>query len=78
MGPAEPEAHDPNDVGGDINGGTADLRQLLTPPLSVRAPYATPLPGVLLCSAATPRGGGAHGMRGHRAARAALAQLAGT
>ena len=67
MGPAAMEAHNPNYVGGDINGGAADLLQTL-----VRAPYATPLPGVFLCSASTPPGGGVHGMCGFHAARAAL------
>jgi phytoene dehydrogenase-like protein len=67
MGPAAMEAHDPNYVGGDINGGAADLRQTVA-----RTPYATPLPGVFLCSASTPPGGGVHGMCGYHAATAAL------
>jgi phytoene dehydrogenase-like protein len=46
LGPAALEAHNPNYVGGDINGGASDLRQTLA-----RTPYATPLPGVFLCSA---------------------------
>ena len=36
MGPADVEAHNPNYVGGDINGGVQDLRQLYTRP-AVRA-----------------------------------------
>ena len=36
-GPAELEADNPNYVGGDINGGVADLRQMLGPPGSARA-----------------------------------------
>ena len=67
MGPVEMEAHNPNYVGGDINAGAADLRQTVA-----RTPYATPLPGVFLCSASTPPGGGVHGMCGFHAASAAL------
>jgi phytoene dehydrogenase-like protein len=67
MGPAEMQAHNPNYVGGDINAGAADLRQTVA-----RTPYATPLPGVFLCSASTPPGGGVHGMCGFHAASAAL------
>ncbi len=72
MGPAEMEAHNPNYIGGDINGGAADLRQTLARPALQLSPYATPLPGVFLCSASTPPGGGVHGMCGFNAARAAL------
>ena len=52
MGPAEFEAHNPNYVGGDINGGAADLRQLLARPVARVSPYRTPLPG---CSSARRR-----------------------
>ena len=38
-------------------------------------PYATGIPGVFLCSAATPPGGGVHGMCGAGAARSALQVL---
>ncbi|HEX4521589.1 MAG TPA: NAD(P)/FAD-dependent oxidoreductase [Gaiellaceae bacterium] len=72
MGPAEMEAHNPNYVGGDINGGAADLRQTLARPALRASPYASPLPGVFLCSASTPPGGGVHGMCGFHAAREAL------
>ncbi|HET9387379.1 MAG TPA: NAD(P)/FAD-dependent oxidoreductase [Gemmatimonadales bacterium] len=70
--PAELERHNPNLVGGDINGGVQDLRQLFTRPVRRRVPYATPLKGVYLCSASTPPGGGVHGMCGYNAAKAAL------
>ncbi len=72
MGPAAMQAHDANYVGGDINGGAADLRQLFTRPVVARVPWVTPLPGVYLCSASTPPGGGVHGMCGRHAARAVL------
>ncbi len=71
-GPAALEAYDPNYVGGDINGGLADLRQLLARPVTRRDPYATPARGIYLCSASTPPGGGVHGMSGYFAARSAL------
>src|SRR5436190_22203250 len=73
MGPAEVERRNPNHVGGDINGGIQDVRQLFTRPVARPVPYSTPLPGVFLCSSSTPPGGGVHGMCGYWAARAALA-----
>jgi phytoene dehydrogenase-like protein len=72
IGPAEIEARNPNFVGGDINGGAQDLRQLFTRPVARPVPYSTPLDGVYLCSSSTPPGGGVHGMCGVWAARAAL------
>ena len=64
--------YNPNYVGGDINGGAQDLRQLYTRPAPRLNPYSTPLDGVYLCSSSTPPGGGVHGMCGYHAARAAL------
>ena len=72
LGPAAMEARNPNYIGGDINGGSADLRQLFARPVARPNPYRTPLDGVYLCSSSTPPGGGVHGMCGHHAARAAL------
>jgi phytoene dehydrogenase-like protein len=72
MGPAGVEAHNANCVGGDINGGVQDLRQLFTRPVARLNPYTTPNDGLFLCSSSTPPGGGVHGMCGHFAARAAL------
>ena len=66
--------YNPNYVGGDINSGISDLRQQFTRPVAARVPYATPVPGVFLCSASTPPGGGVHGMCGTYAAEAAMAQ----
>ena len=66
------EAYNPNCVGGDVNGGRQDLRQLFTRPVARVVPYATPLDGVWLCSSSTPPGGGVHGMCGYWAAGAAL------
>ena len=72
LGPAELERRNRNYVGGDINAGSADLRQLVARPALRLVPYATPVDGVYLCSSSTPPGGGVHGMCGHLAARAAL------
>ncbi len=72
MGPAEVERRNPNYVGGDINGGVQDLRQLFTRPVARAVPYSTPVPGLFICSSSTPPGGGVHGMCGYWAARAAL------
>jgi phytoene dehydrogenase-like protein len=75
MGTAALQAYNANYVGGDINGGAADLRQLLTRPVVRRVPYATPEARVFICSSSTPPGGGVHGMSGHHAARAALCRV---
>jgi len=75
LGPAQLEAHNANLVGGDINGGAADIRQLFTRPVARRSPYTTPLQNVFLCSASTPPGGGVHGMCGAHAAQAVLRRL---
>lgn len=72
MTPADLYRHDSNYVGGDINGGVQDLRQLFTRPVPKLDPYVTPLQGVYLCSSSTPPGGGVHGMCGYFAARSAL------
>ncbi len=69
------EASNPNYVGGDINGGVQDLRQLWTRPVPRRDPYATPNPSVFVCSSSTPPGGGVHGMCGFYAARSALRHI---
>ena len=77
LGPADLEAKNRNLVGGDLNVGAMDLGQLFTRPARKLVPYRTPLSGVYLCSAATPPGGGVHGMCGWSAARVALADLGG-
>ena len=69
------EQHNRNLVGGDINGGAMTLAQTLFRPTRSLVPYRTGRPGLYLCSASTPPGGGVHGMCGHLAARRALADL---
>jgi len=71
-GTADLERWNPNLVGGDINGGYMDLRQLFTRPMPRLNPYSTPADGLYICSSSTPPGGGVHGMCGYLAARVAL------
>jgi len=66
------EAMNPNMVGGHINGGSQDVRQLFFRPAPRLDPYRTPVPGLWLCSASTPPGGGVHGMCGYWAAESVL------
>lgn len=74
--PADIARYNQNYIGGDINGGIEDWRQLFTRPVLRRVPYATPTKGIYLCSSSTPPGGGVHGMCGYHAARAVLRDLA--
>lgn len=67
--------YNPNYVGGDIASGANDPLQLLARPRLALDPYATGIPGVYICSASTPPGGGVHGMGGFHAARSALRRL---
>jgi phytoene dehydrogenase-like protein len=69
---AQLESYNPNYVGGDINGGLLDVRQLFTRPALRASPYRTSRAGLYLCSSATPPGGGVHGLCGYHAARRAL------
>jgi phytoene dehydrogenase-like protein len=71
------EAWDANYVGGDINGGIADWRQLLFRPVVRWNPYTTPNPSIFLCSSSTPPGGGVQGMNGRHAAREVARTLKG-
>jgi phytoene dehydrogenase-like protein len=69
------ERHNPNLIGGAVNGGSLDVKHLLVRPVLSQNPYRTPLRGVYLCSASTPPGGGVHGMCGYHAARWALKEV---
>jgi len=70
------EQDNPNFVGGDINGGSQDWRQLFFRPRVSVNPYATPIAGLYLCSSSTPPGGAVHGLCGYYGARAALGGIA--
>jgi len=69
---AEMARYNANYIGGDIVTGSNDARQLVFRPRAALDPYALGVPGVYICSAATPPGAGAHGMCGYNAALAAL------
>jgi phytoene dehydrogenase-like protein len=73
--PAEVEAANPNLVGGDILTGANTPLQMVFRPRPAPVPYWTGIPGVFICSAATPPGAGAHGICGFNAAEAALRTL---
>ncbi|MEU6137432.1 NAD(P)/FAD-dependent oxidoreductase [Nocardioides sp. NPDC047086] len=73
--PGELEAYNPNWVGGDISAGANTARQIALRPRPALDPYALGVPGVYLCSSATPPGAGVHGMGGFHAAEAALKRL---
>jgi phytoene dehydrogenase-like protein len=73
--PADFERYNANYRGGAITGGVADALQLWNRPVTRLDPYTTPNPRLFICSAASPPGGGVHGMCGWWAARSALRRL---
>lgn len=73
--PGELESYNANYIGGDINGGVQDLRQLFTRPTVRIDPYSTPVRSLYICSSSTPPGGGVHGLCGYFAAQSALGVL---
>jgi phytoene dehydrogenase-like protein len=75
--PDQLEARNANFRGGDILTGANTMRQTLVRPRFAADPYATGIPGVFICSAATPPGAGAHGLCGYNAARSVLRHLEG-
>jgi phytoene dehydrogenase-like protein len=66
------ERYNSSYVGGAITGGAADIGQFLARPVARLDPYTTPDAAIYICSAATPPGGGVHGMCGHHAALSVL------
>jgi phytoene dehydrogenase-like protein len=71
-GPRELQRYNENYIGGDIGGGSMAGLQLFMRPAFSLTPYATPVPGLYICSSSTPPGGGVHGMCGYHAARTVL------
>lgn len=71
------ERINPNDIGGDVLGGSFTLVQAIRRPVVSPQPWRTPLAGVYLASASTPPGPAVHGMNGWHAARTALHDLTG-
>ena len=69
------EEYNNNYIGGDINGGVIDIRQLFTRPALRWSPYRTSTKGLYLCSSSTPPGGGVHGLCGYHAANRVLKDL---
>ncbi|SMO78533.1 phytoene desaturase family protein [Fodinibius sediminis] len=68
----EMQAYNPNYIGGDINGGRADISQLFTRPAGLFDPYHIPKSNMYIASSSTPPGGGVHGMCGYHAAESVL------
>jgi phytoene dehydrogenase-like protein len=73
--PAEIEAANANFIAGDILTGANTPLQTLLRPRAIGDPYATGIPNVYICSAATPPGAGAHGINGYNAAQAVMKTL---
>lgn len=72
--PGEFATHNRNYVGGDIAGGANDGLRVIMRPRWALNPYRAGR-GLFIASAATPPGGGVHGMSGFHAAETALRQL---
>jgi phytoene dehydrogenase-like protein len=73
--PADLASYNPNYIGGDIITGANTPWQSIVRPRLALDPYATGIPGVFICSAATPPGAGASGMAGYNAAQSVLRHL---
>lgn len=66
------EKYNPNYIGGDINGGAQNVKQLFGRPVLKWDPYKLDGDKLYICSSSTPPGGGVHGMCGFNAARSVL------
>ena len=71
--PAALQKMDANLIGGDISGGSLEIKQFLFRPTWRH--YRTSAKDTYLCSSSTPPGAGVHGMCGYHAARTALSRL---
>ncbi|HMW45985.1 MAG TPA: FAD-dependent oxidoreductase, partial [Solirubrobacterales bacterium] len=74
MYPEDFAQYNANYVGGDIVAGANTPRQMVFRPRVTLNPYKV-TEGIWICSAATPPGGGVHGMGGANAARSILSTL---
>jgi phytoene dehydrogenase-like protein len=74
-GTTEMEPYNANYIGGDIITGANTPVQIAIRPRLAIDPYKTGIPGVFICSAATPPGAGVHGMNGYNASRSALKHI---
>ena len=72
--PAQAYAENANYIGGDMTGGAGTPWQTVFRPRVSHNPYWLG-PGLFLCSASTPPGGGVHGMSGYQAAQSVLRSL---
>jgi phytoene dehydrogenase-like protein len=68
-------ADNENYIGGDIINGANTPWQIVIRPRLTLDPYRTGIPGVFICSAATPPGAGVHGMNGYNAAQSVIRWL---
>ncbi|WP_441000244.1 phytoene desaturase family protein [Fodinibius sp. SL11] len=75
MNAQDMQVYNPNYIGGDINGGRADITQLFTRPAGLFDPYHIPKTNMYIASSSTPPGGGVHGMCGFHAAESVLRNL---
>ena len=75
MNTGQLEEYNSNYIGGDINGGEINIRQLFTRPALRLSPYRTSAKGIYVCSSSAPPGGGVHGMCGYHAAKRVLSDI---
>jgi phytoene dehydrogenase-like protein len=72
LAPADLQRRNANLIGGDVGGGSYRLGQVVFRPVARPIPYATPVRGLYIASAATFPGGAVHGVAGRAAAALAI------